>query len=176
MLQFTPGLVVVKLKLRVPVIHVGELFVLQLGLLAQSEVLDHDVTLDLRDILLSLFDGISAEVIKKLRIVSIDLLFLALAILSTLLLHLVIQTEQHFVTVFLVLNLLLLDQLGVLELEQLLLGLQQLLHLPLLVLQFALIALANVYLLVIESSRDESQALFFQSMKLLKKVTYLSFS
>ena len=46
LLELVPRLVVVELELRVPVVEVGQLLVLQLGLLTESEVLDHDVPLD----------------------------------------------------------------------------------------------------------------------------------
>ena len=54
----------------------------------------------------------------------IDLLFLALTILSALLLHLVVKGEEHLVTVFLILDLLLADHLRVFEFEQLVTRLQ----------------------------------------------------
>lgn len=117
MLQLALGLVIVQFKLRVPIIQIGQLFVLELGLLAKAEVLDHDIPLDFRNVFLCFLDSILSEVIKQLSVMSIDLLLLTLTILRTLLLHLVVETQEHLVTVFFVFNFLLLDHLCVFKLS-----------------------------------------------------------
>ena len=117
MLQLALGLVIVQFKLRVPIIQIGQLFVLKLGLLAKAEVLDHDIPLDFRDVFLCFLDSILSEVIKQLSVMSIDLLLLTLTILRTLLLHLVVETQEHLVTVFFVFNFLLLHHLCVFKLS-----------------------------------------------------------
>ena len=117
MLQLALGLVIVQFKLRVPIIQIGQLFVLKLGLLAKAEVLDHDIPLDFRDVFLCFLDSILSEVIKQLSVMSIDLLLLTLTILCTLLLHLVVETQEHLVTVFFVFNFLLLHHLCVFKLS-----------------------------------------------------------
>ena len=124
MLEIVCSLLVIKLQLSVPVVKIGKLLVLELRLLAKTEVLNHDIPFDLRYVLLSLLDSILAEVIQHLSVGGINLLFLSLTIFGTLLLHLVIQTEQSNVTVFFILDLLLLDHLLILELEKLFLGFQ----------------------------------------------------
>ena len=117
MLQLALGLVIVQFKLRVPIIQIGQLFVLKLGLLAKAEVLDHDIPLYFRDVFLCFLDSILSEVIKQLSVMSIDLLLLTLTILRTLLLHLVVETQEHLVTVFFVFNFLLLHHLCVFKLS-----------------------------------------------------------
>ena len=149
-LKIGVSLVVIEFKLCVSVVHVGQFFILKFGFLTETEVLDHDVALDFRDVLFSLLDGISTEVIQQLSVVSIDLLLLPLAVLSTLLLNLVIKRKQHFVTVFFILNFLLLDKLGVFEFQQLLLSFQELLHLSLLVIGLLVVALTDIHCLVVE--------------------------
>lgn len=149
-LKIGVSLVVIEFKLCVSVVHVGQFFILKFGFLTETEVLDHDVALDFRDVLFSLLDGISTEVIQQLSVVSIDLLLLPLAVLSTLLLNLVIKGKQHFVTVFFIFNFLLLDKLGVFEFQQLLLSFQELLHLSLLVIGLLVVALSDIHCLVVE--------------------------
>ena len=155
-LQLVLGLVIVQLELRVPVVQIGQLFVLELGLLTKAEVLDHDIPLDLRDVFLSFLDGILPEVIKKLGVMRIDLLLLSLTILHPLLLHLIVETEEHLVTVFLVFNLLFLHHLGVFELSQLFFGLQERLHLSLSLLLLEIVALDHVRLLSVEPNASQS--------------------
>ena len=150
MLQLALGLVIVQFKLRVPIIQIGQLFVLKLGLLAKAEVLDHDIPLDFRDVFLCFLDSILSEVIKQLSVMSIDLLLLTLTILRTLLLHLVVETQEHLVTVFFVFNFLLLHHLCVFKLSKLLLSLQERLHLALTLLLLGIIALDHVCLLRVE--------------------------
>ena len=77
-------------------------------------------------------------------------MFLPLTVLGALLLHLVVQTEQGYVTVFLILDFLLLHHLLILELEELLLGFQEGAHLALLLVQLLLIALIHVDLLSVK--------------------------
>ena len=91
----------------------------------------------------------------------IDLLLLAFSILGSLLLDLVLETEQHLVTVCFILDLLLLDHLSVFELQQLLLGFQQGAHLLLLLVQFLLIPLVRVYLLRFESRGKRENRLHY---------------
>ena len=149
-MQVVFRLIVIELKLSVPVVQIGQLFVLQLGFLAEPKVLDHDVSLDFRDVFLSLLNSILPEVIKQLGIVRVNLLLLAFAVLRTLLLHLIVQTEEHLVTVLLILDLSLLHHLGILELSQLLLGLEQCLHLVLSLLLLLVVTFDHVLLLRIE--------------------------
>ena len=84
--------------------------------MVQSQVLLHNVLLDLRDVFLSFFDCVLSEVIKQLSVVCIDLLLQTDTIFSSLLLDLVLETEEHLVAVCLVLDLLLFDELCVFEL------------------------------------------------------------
>ena len=81
---------------------------------------------------------------------SINFLLLSLTILSTLFLHLIIKTEKHLVTVFLVLDLLLLDHFGVFELEQLILVLVQISHPLFLLIELCLVSLAHFDDLVVK--------------------------
>ena len=150
LLQIVCGLLVVQLQLSVPVVEIGQLLVLELGFLAEAEVLNHDIPLYLRYVLFGLLDGILTEVIQHLSVGGIDLLFLPLTVLSALLLHLVVQTEQGYVTVFLILDLLLFHHLLILELEELFLGFQEGAHLALLLVLLLLIALIHVYLLCVK--------------------------
>ena len=83
-------MLVIKLQLSVPVVKIGQLLILELRLLAKTEVLNHDIPFDLRYVLLSLFDSILAEVIQHLSVRGINLLFLSLTIFGALLLHLVV--------------------------------------------------------------------------------------
>ena len=80
----------------------------------------------------------------------VNLLFLALTVLSSLLLHLIVETQKHLVTVLLILDLLLLDHLGILEFSQLLLSFQQCLHLVLALLLLLVVALDHVLLLCVK--------------------------
>jgi len=61
--QICQGLVVIELELGVAVVEVGQLFVLQLGLLAQAQVLQHDVALNLADVLFRLLHCVFSKVI-----------------------------------------------------------------------------------------------------------------
>ena len=81
---------------------------------------------------------------------SINFLLLSLTILSTLFLHLIIKTEKHLVTVFLVLDLLLLDHFGVFEFEQLILVLVQISHSLFLLIELCLVSLAHFDDLVVK--------------------------
>ena len=84
----------------------------------------------------------------------VNLLFLALTVLSSLLLHLIVKTQKHLVTVLLILDLLLLHHLGILELSQLLLSFQQCLHLVLALLLLLVVALDHVLLLCVEPGNN----------------------
>ena len=74
----------------------------------------------------------------------IDLLLLALTVLSALLLDLVVKRKEHLVTVFLVLDLLLADHLRVLKLQELVTRFQQLLHLLGLIVKLCLVSLGHL--------------------------------
>ena len=141
--QFVLSLLVIKLQLRVPVIQVSKLFVLKFRLFTKAEILDHDVAFDLRDVFLSLLDCVLTEVIQKLRIMSVNLLFLSLSIFLALLLNLSIKREEHLVTVFLVFDFSFPHHLLILELKKLLLRLKQSFHLSLLVVLLQVIALVH---------------------------------
>ena len=82
---------------------------------------------------------------------SVNLLLLSLTILSTLFLHLIIKTKKHLVTVFLVLDLLLLHHFGVFKLEQLILVLVQSSHPVFLLIELGLVSLAHFNNLVVKS-------------------------
>ena len=125
-------MLVIEFQLSVPVVKISQLLVLELGLLTKAEVLNHDIPFDLRYVLLCLLNSILTEVIQHLSVGGINLLFLSLSVFGALLLHLVVQTEQSNVTVFFILNLLLLDHLLILELKKLFLSFQQCVHLALL--------------------------------------------
>ena len=129
LLEFSLCLIIVEFQLGVPVIEVGKLLILQLRLFTQAEVLNHDVALYLRDVLLSLFDSILSEVIQQLGVVSVDFLFLALPVFSSLFLDLIVERKEHLVTVFFVLNLLLPNHLCVFELKELIPLLEHVFHL-----------------------------------------------
>ena len=106
---------------------------------------------------------------------SIDLLLLTLTILRALLLHLVVQTEEHLVTVFFVFNLLLLYHLGVLEFSQLLLRLQERLHLAFPLLLLRVVTLDHVCLLRVEPSTTYTVSMGGSKVKYSKshhKLTY----
>ena len=145
-------MLIVQLQLSVPVVKIGQLLVLELRFLAESEVLNHDIPLNLRYVLLGLLDGILAEVIQHLSVSGINLLFLSLSVFGALLLNLVIQTEQSDVTVFFILYLLLLHHLLILELEELFLGFKEGTHLSLLLVLLLLISLIHINLLSVKSS------------------------
>lgn len=104
----------------------------------------------------------------------IDLLLLSLTVLRTLFLHLIVQTEQHLVTVLLILDLLLLDHLGILELSQLFLRLQQRLHLALALLLLRVVFLYHVGLLGVEPSQKVSSSNQNQSSDVLISMTAVS--
>ena len=80
----------------------------------------------------------------------VDLLLLAFTVLRTLLLHLIIQTEKHLVTVLFILDLSLLDHFRILELSQLLLSLEQCLHLVLALFLLLIVPFYHVGLLCVE--------------------------
>ena len=110
-------MLVIELQLSVPVVKISQLLVLELGLLTEAEVLNHDIPFDLRYVLLGLLDSILTEVIQHLSVGGINLLFLSLSVFGALLLNLVVKTKQSNVTVFFILYLLLLDHLLILELK-----------------------------------------------------------
>jgi len=159
LLKLSLCLIIVKFQLGVLVVEVGQLLILQLGLFTQAEVLNHDVALNLRDVLLSLFNRILSEVVQQLGVVGIDLLFLALPVLSSLFLHLVVQGEQHLVTVFFVLNLLLSNHLRVFELKELVPLLEHVFHFVGLRVDLILRLLRHFDFLGVESTSIEQQTI-----------------
>ena len=110
-----------------------------------------NISFNLRDVFLCLHLRVRPEVIKELGVLGVDLLLLPLAVLLALPLDLVVETEEHLVTVRLVVDRLLLDQFGVFEFQELLLRLQKGPHLFLLLGLLLVVLPLHLLLLVIKS-------------------------
>ena len=104
----------------------------------------------------------------------VNLLLLAFTVLCSLLLHLIIQTEKHLVTVLFILDFSLLDHFGILELSQLLFSLEQCLHLVLTLLLLLVVPFDHVLLLSIEPIHAVKKAKLAGSTSIFvsKKVTF----
>lgn len=117
---------VINLDISVLLVKVFKFFILDVSFILEALVLGLDVTLNFRDVLLSLEEGILAEVFQELSILSIDALFLSFLVLLTLSNDSTMLTQKHLVPVFFIFDLFFLDHLGIFEFLKHLLVLREL--------------------------------------------------